>query len=333
MYSNRFVISVLVNGQVQKEFANGEVHLPFGTEYAIRFRNKNNRRAVVKLFIDGEKMCRGGFVIPANTYRDIECSSQTLRKFKFVDLQSTEAQDHGKDQSNAEKRMGLIEAHWYLEKERPVVKEIHHHHNHPVPYPMPYPVPRPWPYRPYDPWLCSNDAGGTRTCSVGDAAPASMPPSDVEASTTMDFDAGEAVKGAVPSGHRRRYASAGGQHTNSTKSYREICKSNVVRDGATVEGDHSNQRFGECNVDIEDHATVLKIYLRGYDPKVEEWNGEDIVPYTAEQGVEQPVEFHPFPPGDPNNVPKVEARYCDKCGAKILKKSSNFCHVCGNKLG
>jgi len=311
MYSNRFVISVLVNGQVQKEFANGEVHLPFGTEYSIRFRNKNDRRAVVKLFIDGEKMCRGGFVIPGNSYRDIECSSQTLRKFKFVDLQSTEAQDHGKDQTNAEKRMGLVEAHWYLEKEQPNVKEVHHHHHHPYPVPQPYPVyPQPRPWRPWEPYY-----GSTTECSVGSPPTAPLrsdlkcctpPPVDRDSLKTcslsdaappaeMDFDGGECLKGATSPRARQQY--------------REICKSNTVRDGATVEGQLSNQRFGECNVDLEENATILKLYLRGYDPKVEENNELHVLEDTV-----------------------ADAQYCDRCGAKIAKKSSNFCHICGVKL-
>lgn len=317
MYSNKFVISVLVNGQVQKEFANGEVNLPFDTEYAIRFRNKNDRQAVVKLFIDGEKMCRGGFVIPANTYRDIECSSQTLRKFKFVDLQSNEAQDHGKDQSNSEKKMGLLEAHWYLEKARPVVKEIHHHHNHPVPYPVPSPIwPRP---RPYEPYFCCRDSA-----PAGNSADA----------TTTDFDAGESIKSsdAAPAapyagGNAQRRAFAGRQgplkeYAASSSAANFVECSRKVSDGATVEGAHSNQRFGECNVDIEETATVLKLYLRGYHAKAEH-----------ERFDEPPVAQEQVAPMDNPAAIDLEGSYCRRCGTKVERKKSNFCHVCGIKLG
>lgn len=307
MYSNKFVISILVNGQVQKEFANGDVNLPFGTEYAIRFRNKNDRQAVVKLYIDGEKMCRSGFVIPPNSYRDIECSSQTLRKFKFVDLQSTEAQDHGKDQVNAEKLMGVVEAHWYLEKAKPVVKEIHHHHNHhyPVPQPYPVPVPRPWPWRHPDYYYtCNANArmSGFESCSKAQVAgspeagvlgdpPASMMPASTCAVESVD---GAAVQ-------RRGMAQA-----------------KAVRDGATVEGSYSSQRFGDMNVDLEENATVLRLQLKGYDPVVLE---------VVENGAEVPLVDH-----GPKNEPATETRYCDKCGAKVAKKSSRFCHQCGNKF-
>lgn len=328
MYSNKFVISVLVNGQVQKEFANGEVNLPFGTEYAIRFRNKNDRRAVVKLFIDGEKMCRGGFVIPANSYRDIECSSQTLRKFKFVDLQSAEAQDHGKDQVNAEKLMGVIEARWHLEKQKPVVKEIHHHHPYPVPqpYPVPYPRPYPW-YRDGYYHTCSTKGGAAVMPpgglgalppdqyggAAGLEACAAMPPADATASL-CSFNA-ESVGGAASFGARR------------------AAQSRVVRDGATVEGDASNQRFGDIHFEYEEDATVLKLFLKGFDGPVQEVAAAPVVHEVEAPLVENPEikpEYHPHPvaPGV-----DADARYCDQCGAKIAKKSSRFCHLCGHKLG
>jgi len=60
VYSNKFVMCVLHHGHPLKELANGMVSLPFGAEYALRLRNKNNRRAVVKLFIDGENVSGGG---------------------------------------------------------------------------------------------------------------------------------------------------------------------------------------------------------------------------------------------------------------------------------
>lgn len=262
MYSNKFVISILVNNQIQKEFSNGDVNLPFGTEYAIRFRNKNDRNAVVMLYIDGEKMCRGGFIIPVNSYRDIECSSQTLRKFKFVDLQSTEAQEHGKDQVNTEKLMGVIEAHWYLEKTKPVIKEIRHDYHHRRKY---FPGTSPW--KTYD------NAADEKIQFFGAYSDANVPCSIDE---PVEF------------------------------SGKSVSLNQNVRDGATVEGEYSSQRFGEMNLEIEENATILRLQLKGYDSIVQEY-----------QKIEAPTRI----------------QYCDKCGAKAVKESSKFCHQCGNKLG
>lgn len=338
MYSNRFVISIIVNSQVQKEFANGEVNLPFGSEYAIRFRNKNDRRAVVKLFIDGEKMCRGGFVIPANQYRDIDCSSQTLRKFKFVDLQSTEAQEHGKDQVNAEKLMGVIEAHWHLEKQTPVVKEIHHHHPYPVPRPYPvYPRPYPW-YGDDRYYACNNSAGmaehKTKTCSTSDAAPdadmgsveccASFPPA-VKLCSVQPQSYSEIAKGGIARDAMKGACDSYGDRREGLKRM-VIAKDAAVRDGATVEGDQSNMRFGDIHFEYEEASTVLKLFLRGFDGPVQE-----LVEAPVAQEVEAPEikpEYHPYPVAT-----DADTRYCDNCGAKIAKKSSRYCHLCGHKLG
>jgi hypothetical protein len=273
-YSNKFVISILVNGQVQKEFKNGDVNLPFGTEYVIRFRNKNNRQAVVRLFIDGEKMCRGGFVIPGNSYRDIECSSQTLRKFKFVDLQTTEAQEHGKDQVNADKLMGVIEAQWHLEKEKPIVKEIH-----PVYTPQYSQL-----------WDILRKVQNTNSTTV-------------ELSSDTHWYNGTECKSAML----------------DVKQNANCCMSNqVVREGATVEGAYSSQRFGELNLDIEEVATVIRLQLKGYDPVVRE------ITHDLEKDV-------PFVSTMADHTARA-FRYCDKCGTGVASESSRFCHQCGNKF-
>ena len=106
VYSNKFVMCVLINGTPQKELANGTVQLPFGSEYSLRFRNKNNRRAVVKLYIDGENVSGEGFVVEANSYSDIERPSDIDRAFKFVDLDSPDAVEHGKNGPNNDQSEG-----------------------------------------------------------------------------------------------------------------------------------------------------------------------------------------------------------------------------------
>jgi len=165
MYSNRFVMSVLIDGQPQKELKNGEVRIPLGSEYALRFRNKNSRRAVVKIFIDGENVSGEGYVIGASDYVDIKRHEDKDRAFKFVSLESIDAQEFGKDGENADKVKGTIEARFYLEKERVSV---------PAWIKSPPPWPEPWihrdPYYPYPPpgvW-CSNSL--VSTCSTNTAS-------------------------------------------------------------------------------------------------------------------------------------------------------------------
>lgn len=114
VYFSKFVTCVLVNGQVQKELSDGIVPIHFGAEYSLRFRNKNDRRAVVKFTIDGENVSGGGYIIPANSYIDIHRHADKDAKFKFVGIDSPDAVDFGKNKSNTIN--GIVEARFYFEK-------------------------------------------------------------------------------------------------------------------------------------------------------------------------------------------------------------------------
>lgn len=148
-YNNRFVITVLQNGRIMKELANGSVPIEFG-EYKIRLRNKHNRRAICRLSIDGENVSAGGFIIPANSFIDIERNADVAKKFKFVSLDSEEAQDFGKDGSNHDKVKGTIVAEFALEKEHQVTW---------IGYPNPYYLPpiyvkqTPWDHNKQPKWI------------------------------------------------------------------------------------------------------------------------------------------------------------------------------------
>ena len=120
MYSNKFVLSVICDGQIVKELDNGQVNIPFGSEYTLRLRNRNNRRALAKISIDGENVSGGGIIIAANSFVDIERSVDVARKFKFVALDSAEAQDYGKNGPNPNKTKGTITVDFALEYERPI---------------------------------------------------------------------------------------------------------------------------------------------------------------------------------------------------------------------
>lgn len=122
-YNNRFVVTIIKDRQILKELANGSVPIEFGSEYKIRLRNKHNRRAVCKLYIDGENVSEGGFIIPANGFLDVERPVNVAKKFKFVSLDSEEAYDFGKNGCNSDKIKGTIVAEFALEEEPKIVWE------------------------------------------------------------------------------------------------------------------------------------------------------------------------------------------------------------------
>jgi len=243
MYNQRFVISLLVNGQVQKEFNDGVVELPFDTEFTLRLRNKHkDRRSVCKLFIDGDERSKNGYVIPANSYVDIRNDSYG-KGFLFVHPESVEAQDEGKDRRNTERLNGVIEGRFYLEKEREM-KEVHHHHHYPHPFPT---------WTPYyaqsnemlslsdakkSGGICGQSAGGQHVNSTK-ASMAQPPVSDAE-----DCSFG--------------FAESSRQH--------RIKRSSANREtiaGVTVDAGDKGQRYRAIDIDLEADFVPVKLFLKG----------------------------------------------------------------------
>lgn len=249
MYSNRFVMCVVQDGQPVKELGNGVVKLPFGSEYSLRFRNKNNRRAVVQIFIDGENVSGEGYVIPANDFVDIKRHHDVDRSFKFVSLDSADAQDFGKDGPNHDKVKGTIEARFKLEKEYVAPTVVHHHHDH---Y---YPRPRPIPY--YPPYRWYDDCGGYRS---GDIKYACNNAGAVSGQSML-----------------RATKSIGEESLGFARSRQMLDSNNVVpcsvnsaplQDGCTVEGASTGQNFRTVHIELEDNETVLKLFLQGFESEV-----------------------------------------------------------------
>ena len=231
---------ILLNGCPQKELANGVVSLPFGTEYSLRFRNKNNRRAVVQIYIDGENVSGAGYIVNANDYVDIKRHHDVDRSFKFVSLDSPDAVDHGKNGPNDDKVKGTIEARFFLEKEQPQViyRDIHHDH---------YYDRRPMIHPPIHP---------------------QFPPAWYSGSGSISQDS----YGATCDGNT---ASPMGMSSNNARSLR--CKSLnhspepptlQLQDGCTVEGNLTGQSFRTVMCDTESSHTSVKIFLQGYEEPV-----------------------------------------------------------------
>jgi hypothetical protein len=274
VYSNKCVVAVLVNGQVQKELADGTVQIPFNSEYVLRFRNKNDRRAVVKFTIDGENVSGSGYVIEANSYTDIRRHSDKDVAFKFVSLDSEDAIDFGKNGPNTDRSKGVIEASFYLEKERPktIVKEVHHHHDYYYPRPIlpidPYPYPRR-----RDIWYSSTiDSSGGAAGGMPSAEGHTLGKYEMHGgSNSINFGNTKSLdSGSRPRSRSRVSGSACSVSHNETFLRSAPPASNFVgevKDGCTVEGNYTGQTFTYCNVDTEETCTTLRIVLKGYEPE------------------------------------------------------------------
>jgi hypothetical protein len=246
---------VLVDGHPVKELANGEVNIPFG-EYTLRFRNKNNRRAMVKFTIDGEDASGSGYVIPANDYIDIERWSNKPVKFKFVALDSEDATDFGKNGPNPDKVKGTIEAHFYLEKESktPPVKIVEHHHHHyrrerrsinPPSWPKP---PYQWP----EVW-CNTDSN-TKNATLGTYNGDPTGKLTGRATNLTSYNADNCITNELSS------AVAYGSCADVLRSAEK-----AIQEGCTVEGSTSNQAFKTVSFEAETDCVTLRLFLKGYD--------------------------------------------------------------------
>lgn len=233
VYSSNFVLTVVVGGHIQKEKANGVVEIPFGSEYTLRLRNKNDRRAVVKISIDGENVSGGGYVIPAKQVIEIKRHWDKDCAFKFVDLDSEEAHDAGKNGPNPDKQKGVVEAKFHLEKKVVNPVEVHHYHHH---YDQQWSDLWPWfghgPYGPpYKPMIPTSK--GVMRSTNPEVTCSAQPDAEVR---TSGFNMNQ--------GGFMSFA--------------------PTQDGCTVEGELTGQQFSTTFVDYESEFVVCKLFLQGY---------------------------------------------------------------------
>lgn len=280
VYNNRFVMCVIVNGQVIPD-KNGFAQIPFGTEYCLRFRNKNDRRAVVKFFIDGENVSGPGYIIPANDYVDVARHNDKDRAFKFVDLDSPEATDAGKNGDNEDKTKGTIEARFYLEKEVKLSEYL-------PSYPK-YPVKKSGPWLP--PW---NQPiwmiGGHRD----EQTHVTYSGTDAAIYNSLGFGGECKLRDGEPSVSLQSIKPQG----------RGLLSSKQVQDGCTVEGNTTGQSFSSSYINLEDDYCVCRLHLQGFvsEEKV----------FTHEQPQEKV-----YCENCGAKRGKKKAKFCSNCGTKL----------------
>jgi len=249
-YKNKFVMCILHNNSIVKELANGQVNLPLGSEYSIRLRNKHNKRAICRLFIDGENVSGGGFIINAHSYVDIERPFNVDKKFKFVSLDSEEAHDFGKNGPNHDKIKGTIVAEFALEKEKLWI-------NTGINYP----------YSPYSPKLSSpwdsypwfQNIGGPLNGDYRDVYANSSSKGMPNTSRTYT----NSVNSVSLNNISTQPVMSNVEYADSFTKYGATSKD--LQDGATVEGSKSYQQFYSTYFEDDGKWTTLRLFLQGYE--------------------------------------------------------------------
>lgn len=163
MYKNNFICVIKHNGKVLREI-DGEVHLPFNSQYSILLKNKDSRRSLVSIEVDGENVLAGkSLIINGNTSQEIKGFMRNMsitNRFKFIH-KTKEISNHRGNRIDD----GLVTISYTFEKEEiqpvTIIKK-----GGPWDWPDdPNPYPKPWPGYYPDIKYCSSLTGdcGTKT--------------------------------------------------------------------------------------------------------------------------------------------------------------------------
>lgn len=99
MYKNNFVAVVKSSGSILRETGN-TVYLEYGSEYSILLKNKDSRKALVSIEVDGEDVLNGhGLIVSANTTQEVKGFMRDMsetNRFKFIN-KTKQIQSHRGD--------------------------------------------------------------------------------------------------------------------------------------------------------------------------------------------------------------------------------------------
>jgi hypothetical protein len=89
MYKNNLVLSISCEGNFLQENKEGEVLLPFQSEYSVFLKNKYSRKVMCSVFIDGKDVLNGRKLVlkPNDSFdleRFVENNLEEGRKFRFI---------------------------------------------------------------------------------------------------------------------------------------------------------------------------------------------------------------------------------------------------------
>jgi len=252
MYSNGHVVAVQVNGKTVND-SNGKVLLPFGVEYSLMLKNRNDRKVVARVYIDGEEVTKSGrLILDANSSLNLERYVEDMNngaRFKFVPL----ANDKVKDKGDSEK--GYVEVRFQLVKptQSQVIyheEHIYHNHHHFNDY-WTYPIYK-GPYYIGDPVWCSTN-GDPVWCSTNGGCGGTCTSNSSNNMTSISCSVGGSLNEA-----------------NVEKQYFAKIEDNhlIEEAGATIKGSNSDQKFSYSYVgELEAQETVIRFQLVGTSDK------------------------------------------------------------------
>ncbi len=117
MYKQNFVAVIKCKGKILRERNGGEVYLPFGADYSILLKNKDARRVLVDVEVDGKSALNGHkLILDGNETQELKGFMRNMRKtnrFKFIN-KTKEIQNHRGDRIDD----GLIRVVYQFERQK-----------------------------------------------------------------------------------------------------------------------------------------------------------------------------------------------------------------------
>lgn len=287
MYRDNYAVAVMIDGKVQKEDNTGTAVLPFETEYQIRLKNKNRKKAVADVYIDG-RMAAKGIVIDACGTVDLERfvadgNLSSGNRFKIV-----KAND-GRVEQPGESENGLVHVNFYPEKDKPEVKVVVHEtvHRHPHCHHDCCPGTCFWCSPRYSNIFYTSGAGPVygSSMSSGNIQSKGMNAGNPDVTLNASLTSSGGGSGTVSSVNI----------SDNAISEEKIARSfvnQVAEAAATVEGSLSHQKFTHVSIDVDyDKCTTLQIKLKGVKSAI----------ITCECGYKRKQE-----------------KFCPQCGTKLV---------------
>jgi hypothetical protein len=122
MYEAKLVAALKVDGKVLRE-QDGEVKIPFGTEYSLLLKNLSSRKAVVTVSIDGQDVLDGSkLILQPNAETNLEGimkGSTVHNKFRFIERTEPIEAYRGTRVDD-----GMVRIEFWYEKEAPLVRDL-----------------------------------------------------------------------------------------------------------------------------------------------------------------------------------------------------------------
>ena len=89
MHRKNLVVVVKCNGKILREDTDGNVYLPFGSEYSILLSNKDSRNALVEIEVDGENVLNSSkLILSGGKTEEIKGFMRDMHetnRFKFIE--------------------------------------------------------------------------------------------------------------------------------------------------------------------------------------------------------------------------------------------------------